>query len=250
MTIAEVGECHIRDALKTVEGVSMLGDVSIGSVSSYLQLGANTLALDLIESIGTDLGKAVEVASEMAMAVSPTSAYERVSEAALCAYRVHLGVGKIPSHWGVDRIKIVSERGLALLSFAERFSNPPHRPTRHTFILDVGVLHHALLGSLPENARKVVLQVQTGQTQSQEAKFVPELSKIKVAGTLDKVGVIPKEPTVQGQAEDIGGVWVDPRGIGGKVERNSTPSGLGSEVFRRLLLHHLGKMSGPSGRTR
>ena len=36
--IAEMTECHVRDAIKAVEGVSMLGSVNRSNVQSYLHL--------------------------------------------------------------------------------------------------------------------------------------------------------------------------------------------------------------------
>ena len=210
VTIAEVTECHIRDALKTVEGVSMLGRVSQEAVSRYLQLGANDLALSLLEAIGTDLAKGVEVATQMAKEVSPSSAYERVAEAAMCAYRAHLGVGKVPSYWGESRVAALAQRGPALLGVASRFSAPPHRPTRHTLILDVGTAHYAVVSNVtPSKAGSLVLEVQGAPS------FVSEAPKVSGAGTMpDQPRPTPSSvpdnaPT---EAQNMGGVWVDPRG--------------------------------------
>jgi len=260
VTIAEVTECHIRDALKTVEGVSMLGRVSQEAASRYLQLGANDLALTLLEAIGTDLAKGVEVATRMAKEVSPSSAYERVAEAAMCAYRAHLGVGKVPSYWGEARVAALAQRGPALLGVASRFSAPPHRPTRHTLILDVGTAHYAVVSNVqPSKAASLVLEVQGAPSPVQEAPKVSE------AGTMPNrpqptTGSVPSNaPT---EAKNMGGVWVDPRGIGkgpaatkdeaapGGVEPSAVvlrPGTLDPVIFRELVRHHLKEMA--NGRT-
>ena len=259
VTIAEVTECHIRDALKTVEGVSMLGKVDQSGVSRYLQLGANDLALSLLEAIGTDLPKAVEIATQMAQEVSPSSAYERLSEAAMCAYRAHLGVGKTPSYWSAERVQVLSERGPALLGIASRFSAPPHRPTRHTLILDVGTAHYAVVSKTPPaKAASLVLEVQGTPSKSPEAPPAP------VKGTMPEVnrqatGSVPdNEPKA---ARSKGGVWIDPRAIGkgpaavaaeAAVSQGSNPEAasalrhpgtLDPVIFRELVRHHLKEMA-------
>jgi DNA polymerase III subunit gamma/tau len=265
VTIAEVTECHIRDALKTVEGVSMLGKVDRDSVSRYLQLGANDRALSLLEQIGHDLPKAVEIATQMAMEVSPSSAYERLSEAAMCAYRAHLGVGKVPSYWALDRVEALASRGAALLGIASRFSAPPHRPTRHTLILDVGTAHYALVSNTPPSkAASLVLEVQGVPSET------PATAQVSDEGTMPETnrqatGSVPdNEPTAAARTK--GGVWIDPRAIGkgpsavaaevsasqeGAAKTARHPGTLEPNLFRELVRHHLKEMArGGSGQSR
>ncbi len=249
VTIAEATECHIRDALKTLEGVSMLGRVTRQTVFQYLQLGANDRAIQMIELLGNDLKGAMDLANQMAMEVSPSSAYERISEAALVAYRAHLGVGKPSSKWNPDKISLLAERGPELLGIASRFANPPYRPTRQALSLDVGTTHYALLGkSSPAKVSKFVLEV-TGspvvEKVSSEIPRVPE--KVYPTGTVStpppqkEVSVPKKDTNTQTM---FGGVWVDPRAIG--AGPNSTAKSeviaddtLGPDVFRQLVRHHL-----------
>jgi DNA polymerase III subunit gamma/tau len=201
VTIAEISESHIRDALKSVEGVSMLGSVTKETVSQYMRLGANDLALDILENLASDLQKATTIATQMAHEVSPASAYERLAEAAMCAYRESLGVGKIPSHWKPDRIRNISKMGPTLLGIAARFAAPPHRVNRHTLLMDVGSIHFALRGKLGvQGMSQVVLGVTS-----------PAPAGTGIAEEPDEPEPEPEtfeEPTVQG------GVFIDPRGVG------------------------------------
>ena len=246
VTVAEASECHIRDALKLVEGISMVGPVSQAGVESYLQLGANDLVLSLLESLLTDLPAAVGFATTLAHEVSPSAAYARISAAALAAYRCHLGVGKIPSQWDAARIQKLSELGAGLLGICSRFSAPPHRPTSHTLVLDTGTSYYVLAGGIaPSEARNVVAGVTSAPPVEKE---VPQpLSE----GTFSK----PSEgaPPPQGTAKTVAGVWVDQRAVGkgpGEVSQSNGASTkfLAPEVFRELVLHHLRTLISGRGR--
>jgi DNA polymerase III subunit gamma/tau len=248
VTIAEATDCHIRDALKTLEGVSMLGRVTRETVFQYLQLGANDRAIQMVELLGQDLKGAMELANQMAMEVSPSSAYERISEAALVAYRAHLGVGKPSSKWNPEKMLQLAERGPDLLGIASRFASPPYRPTRQALSLDVGTAHYALVGkSPPDKVSKFVLEV-SGTPAPEKVSPVPPPTPERVYPT-GKVSVSPpqKEPVpsklekVQGSV--LGGVWLDARAIGAgpsaAPKAETYDDALGPEVFRQLVRHHL-----------
>ena len=265
VTIAEVSELHIRDALMKVDGISMLGSVNDENVTRFLQLGVNVLALDLIEAIGTDLQRAVALASQMSIEVSPASAYERLAAGALCAYRAGLGVGKIPAHWKAEKIVELARRGPELLGIAGRFAAPPHRANRNTLVLDVGTLHHSLTnGVSPSNATKLVFEVQNTPSGVQNAPptasvetEVSDTGKVApvVATSEQTSGTVAKHANKEAQVQD--GVWIDPRGIGQGLaaperreepqpppaQRTAAPGALPPFVFRELVLHHLQELS-------
>jgi DNA polymerase III subunit gamma/tau len=239
--IAEIEECHIRDALKTLEGVSLLGPVTRESVTSYLHLGANDLVLDLLDALGKDLKRAVEIAMELGHEISPSAAYGKLAEAALCAFRAHLGVGKIPSQWNAARIEKLSERGPELLGISSAFAVPPHRPTRHSLVLDVGISHYPSL-----------FQVSPSKA-CPEASFIGKGSPPEPSP--DSEGKVflekpekpdPPKSVVDEPARDQGGVWVDPKAIGrgpGTLQDSDSsekgPSTLSPSMFRELVRHHL-----------
>ena len=251
VTIAEATECHIRDALKTLEGVSMLGRVTRQTVSQYLQLGVNDHAITMLELLGKDLKGAMALADKMAMEVSPSTAYERISEAALVGYMSHLGAGKPSSKWDQARVAAIAERGAELLGVSARFSNPPYRPSRQAFSLDVATAHYAMVGKFsPAQASKLVLEVAPSTITE---KVIPSPSEkaepVYSKGTLPPVAPssekAPQKDTLQkGKSSMQGGVWVDPRGIGGGPNPKSNSEvlqedTLGPDLFRQLVRHNL-----------
>lgn len=249
VTIAELAECHIRDALKTVEGVSMLGPITRASVFEYLHLGVNDFVVELLLALGEDLHKAVELSTSTAVSLSPSALYERLSEAAMSAYRSHLGIGSVSSQWNSEKMKTLSSRGPALLEIAARFAAPPHRPTKHTLLLDVGSVHQRLVvgpsQELCPTLDQALIRVPAAPQAQEAAKKIPVVS----AGYASQ-GILPSNATTP---HTSGGVWIDPRAIG----RGSAPpptdstrdESLSVVVFRDLVNHHLkGLKRGSSGR--
>lgn len=146
--IAEVCECHIRDTIKAIEGVSMLGRVDRDNVARYLQLDANAYYLDLLESLGSDLRTALKAVSELDERVSPATCYERMAEVCMLAYKlVVLGNAPVPSFWDRDRLLRVGEKHRDfLLDFAQSFAERPHRATSSMFACDISLLHQRRAG--------------------------------------------------------------------------------------------------------
>lgn len=235
VTIAEVTECHIRDALKTLEGVSVLGSATRTNVTSYLGLGSNDLVLDLLDAIGLDQAAVARAASALADSTSPTSAYERLAEASLTAYRAHLGVGKIQAHWAQDRIKALAEKGAQLLAISSRFSAPPKRPTPHTLLLDAAAVHNGIVHGVSSEA-VVVTVAKAASTFT----AVPE--KVMPAGN---VGINAPKPSANAV------VQVDPRAVGGGASKRRTQStatipvsALDADAFRNLVGFHYRRLTG------
>ena len=142
MLIAEQSESHIRDAIKMVESVSLLGGVSRESTTKYLHLDAGDVVLDLLEALGNDVKTAISRASDLSRRMSPSVIYGRLADASMLIYRVHLGISEIPMRWDKARITSLAEKGSVWLGVANRFAVPPHRPTRHTLVLDTASAHH------------------------------------------------------------------------------------------------------------
>lgn len=141
--IAEVTECHVRDAIKAVEGVSMLGAVSRQNVETYLNLDANVLLLDILEMLGFDLPGMLRVTERLADKISPSTGYERLADLCMLLYRlVTLGNVAIPSYWDRDRMAVIAERHRDYLPiFAERFARRPSHTTYAMFHCDLVSLH-------------------------------------------------------------------------------------------------------------
>lgn len=156
--IAEVTECHIRDALKAIEGVSMLGGVTRENVTSYLHLDLNSAYIDLIQALGVDLPAALASARTIMQRVSPVTCYGKLAEVSMIAYQVYLGDTTATGPWSVQALESLSARGEALLGYASKFASRPGRPTAAMLLMDIATLHH--VGSSVHNPN-VVLQVQT-----------------------------------------------------------------------------------------
>jgi DNA polymerase-3 subunit gamma/tau len=146
--IAEVVECHIRDSIKAIEGVSMLGTVNRENVERYLHLDANTLYLDLLESIGTDLPRALRTVEKLTDRVSPATTYQRMAEISMMAYRLaYVGQASVPSFWDRDRLEQAGDLHKEfLVVFAQAFSERPVHATTSMLLCDVGSLHQRRAG--------------------------------------------------------------------------------------------------------
>ena len=247
----------------------MLGSVIRPHAVSYLHLDANDTVLDLLEALPLDLSGAIQRADALGSRMSPSNAYERIAEAAMLLYRVSLGITDPPSKWDRDRVNTLSAHGLAWVPVAHRFAAPPHRPTRHTLLLDVASAHHLFgaAGQIGQHGQPSVVVVQhpaqgefsktDGGTSSPQQKSDP---KTDPAGTIPRVAA---DLTVASTTPS--GVWVDPRAVGGgpkdrsgisHANIQSTPpvaisgpnaessilDGLPSHVFRDLVRHYLGEL--------
>ena len=247
VTIAEVVECHIRDALKTLEGVSVLGPVTQASVSSYLGLGSNDQVLDLISAMGTDVGAIVLAATALADGASPTSLYERLAEASLIAYRLHLGVGKIPAHWNARKMEALAGKGSQLLSVCARFSAPPRRPTAQTLILDAVAVHNGIVNGAPVGF--VTPHVITQQPVA--IAITPTTVPAEKNTGMGNVAVNATKPTAPPT------VNVDPRAVGGGAasRRVQMPSVSGETdtldpgVFRGIVSLYLRRLTSAGQRS-
>ena len=243
VSVAEICELHIRDALKTVEGVSMLGGVTETTLGKYLGLGANTYVLDLLDGIGSDLKQATRAAMEISRLLSPSAAYERIADGALTAYRSSLEVGKIPHRWKKDRIMKLADNGSLLIPIANIFSNPPHKPSKHTLILDIAEAHHKVLGTYPAPTRAI-------PTPPQETALVSTNLNVSSVGTVEEKETLSAKVTSTG-------VWLDPRAIGSGSGRSvpegahtSANGGLPLPVFRSVLQSYLRELDGIKGLAR
>jgi DNA polymerase III subunit gamma/tau len=247
--IVEQSESHIRDALKMVEGVSMLGGVTRENAAAYLQIGANDGVLDLLEALGNDLPTAVACATDLSTSVSPSTAYERMAEAAMLAYKVHLGVvARIPARWDTKRVESLAQQGSAWLNVASRFAAPPHRPTKQTLVLDTAASHH-LFGdtSALVHGHPVVIntlpQPVEGCTTDKSTK-----SSATSAPSPAPVGTVRHDSDDPSAHLTTTNVWVDPKAVGGGPPDRAEPSSnlaapdshvLTPNVFRELVHHHL-----------
>lgn len=232
--IGELTECHIRDALKAVEGVSMLGAVDVPNVSKYLHLDYAGVILSVLASVKTDLPEAIRQAEDLLRTMSPITAYERLSDMAMLAYRSSLGPVQVPTYLDRSAVESLGKSvGDTLLDYAERFAARPGRPTSAMLLCDLAQLHRG--------------------PRVQETKPVPTAPPTKkVDGTV--------KPT-HDQPFSADGVWINPRGVNTARESNqqsapssSPASGLAPSQFFQLVkrrvdeLNQSGMDGGQTGR--
>lgn len=140
--IGELTECHIRDALKAIEGVSMLGQVNRLNVAKYLHLDSHLIVLEILSLLLDDLPGTLRKATELLATTSPTTCYESLAEMAMLAYRVGIGAGTAPSYLDASLVQEIGTRADAhLLSYASRLSSRPGRPTASMLLCDLAQLH-------------------------------------------------------------------------------------------------------------
>jgi hypothetical protein len=208
--IGELTECHIRDALKAVEGVSMLGMVDKVNVAKYLHLDSHLLVLDILSLILNDLPGALRKTSELLAMTSPTTCYESLTDMAMLAYRVGIGAATPPSYLSVQTVQEIGTGvGARLLSYASRFSSRPGRPSASMLLCDVAQLHQEAVAPLPFH------------------------SVAQNPVTPERVGNVKLD-----KPQMVDGVYVDPRAINQPTETvvaTAPPSELSPLVFFDLV---------------
>jgi DNA polymerase III subunit gamma/tau len=273
ITLAEVTESHIRDAIKGVEAVSKLGKVTQETLNRYLRLDINVTLLEILALIGSDVGRAMTLADNVCQVVSPTTAYDRLTKAAMLAYRVNLKAAKAPSYWNPTLVARVGDLHKDfLVLFAHRLASRPGRPTPSMLALDIAHLHQARSGVYPTGPAQAPPSSTPSSTPPVETDSTPEVT---ANGTSAAVGETPGPApgNVEGDSEEenppdtdaprgayetSGGIYVDPRGVRKtEDEQSSRDAGpvptLGPPHFSEVLSARVsemrmdGKNRGPAG---
>ncbi len=127
--IAAATDCHIRDALKTLEGVSTGGSVTRQAVLEYLHLDRNDQILDMLNAtVGRDRDSVSKLIPVLTTLMSPGQIAERMSDAAVLAYQVaKLGHQPAP-YWNFARLLSLGQHR-DILRFAQFIADRPSRLT-------------------------------------------------------------------------------------------------------------------------
>lgn len=244
VTIAESTECHIRDALKTVEGVSMLGSVTRQTVNQYLRLDTHETILKILAYIGRDLGKALACLDPLHEAMSTTTMYEKLTEASMLAYRAHVGVGKTPAYWKPDWVfKLGAHHKEYLLQFADTFSRRPKKPTTAMLALDLSMCHQVRIGQI------LTHNTPSSQVPTNTTFAAPPVTSGGVSGKITPSGstsdLAPEGSAPTQSYETSTGVYIDPRAIKRKKRHVVNPDHvqpLDPERFGEALAGRLGEL--------
>lgn len=210
--IAESTECHFRDALKAVEGISLLGPLSRENVSTYLRLDLHMAYLGVLENLGRDLGAALAAARKVLERASPQTCYERLAELSMTAYQVFLGATQPPIYLDAARVTALgTDKTHLLLAYAARFADRPGRPTPSMLFCDLGSLHH---GGFAGSGGPVIVVNSGGApavpaTPGEAAPGQPPPSEEAAA----KAIVTPPPETLRQPKKGRGMVQVDPRAV-------------------------------------
>ena len=197
--IGEITECHVRDALKAVEGVAMMGGVTVTNVAKYLHLDYSSTVLEILSTLKTDLATSISKAAELLKTMSPITAYEKLAEMSMLAYRASLGPVVVPTYLDRDAVAALGQAiGMELLDFAEKLSSRPGRPTSSMLLCDLSQLHRGV--------RVVLAEVPKTPAPA------PTVSKLD--------GNVPP----QGKPSVVDGVYVQPRAINAKVQDHTPPA--------------------------
>jgi DNA polymerase-3 subunit gamma/tau len=144
--IAEITECHIRDALKSLEGIAMLGEVNRDNVTAYLHLDLNGFYLDILENLGGDISKVLASLAALLERCSPATCYEKLSETALIAYQSGLEAVRVEAFRDKERLMgLTASHGDNLLGMAVKFSERPAKSSAGALKLDLLQMHARLV---------------------------------------------------------------------------------------------------------
>lgn len=230
LSLAEISKSHIRDALKSLEGVSLAngGMVYRESVNNYFKFDTNDAILELLNSIlEEDKASALVKSAEVCQTLGPKTSYERLAEVAMLVYGHSLGVKSKRNAWDNYRIAQMSlNYGKESLEVAKYFSCPPGRPSVSSFSMDcVGF-----------KSETIIVRATPDSEVTPEPSEKPKIRKEKYKST----------PFV-----NSGGVYIDPRAVRGSSTQSDGYNGVNSavvpnehhldrETFKKLVEVHMG----------
>lgn len=176
----------------------MMGGVTSANASKYLHLDYSASILEILSNIKGDFRKSLSVAEALMKTMSPITVYERLSELSMLSFRAGLGAATIPRYLDAESLtKLGTESGDDLLTFAERFSSRPGKPTSAMVLCDIAQLHRG---------PRTQIQIVTPP----EAKKIPASDKSS--------GKIGSEPQI------VDNVFVHPRAVNNRAPTAPPPS--------------------------
>jgi DNA polymerase III subunit gamma/tau len=222
VSISEYCSCHVRDSLKSLQGVSSLGKVDMAAIKQYLRLDVQIKCLEVLDNLRSDFAKAIENFDALRIIASPASCYEQLSKLSLMAYRKSLGVSKIPVYLDSKKIDSISKQGQQLIVLTQSLLSHPHNPSHEMLLCDLSNYH---FGQAPiQTITKVVTQTLEPKTQptQKNSQQIPQSS----------VSYQQQKPTI------INGVYREARAVKKpprKSESVPKKEGIPFEVFKDFL---------------
>lgn len=180
LLIAESCDSHIRDALKSLQMVSLSGEVSLETVSKFLILDADGDYIRLLTCLNHDLDGVITSLGALLGQTSPQVVYKKLLSCCMEAF--YCSLGQSPTTWDRASLSALSERGEELLGFAQYLSGRPKQLTTDMLRLDLMSLHYGQVGSsLVAPPRRVVVQREPPSLGHPEKTTLGEVSSADLA---------------------------------------------------------------------
>ena len=137
--ICEAGESHIRDCLKSLEGVGSMGSVTVENVRKYLHMERNDNICDILLSIGNG-GEMMKKLREVLLVTPVSVVYEKLIDCSMSVVGLVLGSEIKPAvYWNEKKIREIGGRvdvGV-LMELVGVLGSKPVRATGNMLICDV-----------------------------------------------------------------------------------------------------------------
>jgi len=135
--LAIATQCHIRDAVKGLESLSLFGRITEESVRQEFNLTSFVDCCFALQCLKKEVREGIETVERLSGLVGPGETSRIMAEVCVSAYR--LGLGSVnPAHkWAFDSLKsLYDEFGVDLLRMAERFAIHPSISSTSTLVCD------------------------------------------------------------------------------------------------------------------
>lgn len=240
VTISELKENHIRDSIKTLEMLSMIGDITVDLVHEQFHFNLNELYLQILENITGDVKAALDSAKKLFMYHSPSEVYTKLAEISWLCFSVGNGLVESGSVWKESRLKnLYSKLGDQLIRYSEFFSSRPFQLTMSMLYCDLMLLSGSLVSkkiscffdssfdSVPTQERNSSREESIEEIPEEEEEFIPKVGGAPVRDFLvqesenrngkkqskDGRVVSDKQRTLKSKGTTLNGVYVDPRSV-------------------------------------
>lgn len=248
--IAEMTECHVRDCLKAVEGVSMLGPINGPNVSKYMHLDRHVLYLEVLESLGGDFKGVSKALDNLLQQASAVTCYEKLAEAALLAYKVSVGACAVPGYWDAERVQKIGARlGTGLLAVSGTLASRPGRVTAAMLECDLAYLHHRGRAPVAESSAMSFLPAPVSLASPAPSASMKPNSTVAVSvpiSSTDGTLSVP-EPSAPGSVLRDG-IYVEGRAVKALPARtpdsSARPLELDAATFMRIVEMRVAELDG------
>lgn len=143
---------HVRDSIKALEAVSLIGEVSEKNVRTYLNLDHYKIIEKMILNLGKDKNKIYSTVDEAYKNFSPNELYKNIASLCLDSWKYGQEIINSSPKWEKATLDTLYKSfGDKLLVISSKFSDIPKRATIEQLLLDLFILKKNVGKYLPEN---------------------------------------------------------------------------------------------------